>query len=106
MPFTQVIINIMCPKHGRWHMMLPLFVPDPAADGPGAGANAGAPAVLVAPLPLLVMLMPIDWRHPFITCMTRNIFSVHSILRYNSVHVSVQLHYSSDVKKYSSDVLM
>jgi hypothetical protein len=49
---------VICPKHGALHMV--------AAADPFAAAGAD----VVAPLPpvVVVTLMPIDCRHPLITC--------------------------------------
>jgi hypothetical protein len=94
MPFTQVIISIICPKHGPWHMiavdpLLPLLPPPPPPPVlllPPPPLPLLLLLLLLPPLPLLLpplplplpplplllplllTLMPIDWRHPFITC--------------------------------------
>ena len=71
MPFTQVIISIICPKHGPWHMiavdpLLPLLLPPLLRLLPPLPLLLPPLPLPLAPLPLT--LMPIAWRHPFITC--------------------------------------
>jgi hypothetical protein len=92
MPFTQVIISIICPKHGPWHMiavdpLLPLLLPPlppllllppplplPLLPPPPLLLLLLPPLPLLLPplplplAPLPLTLMPIAWRHPFITC--------------------------------------